>query len=166
MRLSEHQTYGLHGERWVLAQLTGRGFSAALLSNFFEDIDIVVNGLLRVEVKTARPRLHQTRPGQWRRRWQFDLSRLPNPKREDYAVICVADTGAALIPFVFPSALLHPMGRRCWQLTSHPDKYNGWAAAYRERWDLITVLLEKRQQQAGQLVLPLFAPLGHTERVF
>lgn len=160
MPLSRCQQYGLKGERWVLAQLLQRGFSAVLLSDFFEDIDIVVNGLLRVEVKTARVKMHQAKPGQWRRRWQFDLSRLPNPNHEDYVVICLADTGE-FTPYVIPSALLHPMGRRHLQLTSHPEKYNGWAAAYRNRWDLITTLLEKRQQQAGQLLLPLFTPLGH-----
>lgn len=159
---SEHQHYGLTGEKWVLERLTTLGFSAMWLSDFFEDIDLIVSGLLKVEVKTSRPKPHRARRGgHWRQRWQFDLTRLPQD--QDFVVVCLCDVpGEGLYPFVIPGGLLNPMGRYHLQITSHPAKYSGWAAAYRDRWDVVGMLLERRQRAAGQLMLPLFAHLGHS----
>lgn len=157
MMYGREQYYGLQGERYALLQLLDRGYDARLVSDFFSDVDIIVDGLLRVEVKTAAAHWHKAKAGVWRARWQFNLTRLS--REGDYVVICLCEVPNGrdrFNAFVIPSALLLPMGRRHLQITSNPAAFKGWASTYREQWQVIEQMLQRVRHHAGQLALPLF----------
>ncbi len=158
-RLSHAQRYGLAGEYWALKQLQERNYNANLVSSFFANIDILINGLLAVEVKIAHKTYRRVRPGYYRPCWQFDISRCL-PAKQDWILIAIAeDQAGQLWPYVLKSAWLAGRATRL-TLTSHPNRYRGWMARHLNRWSNIETLLQFKQKKAGQLMLPLFSEVG------
>lgn len=154
--LTEKQRFGLKGELWVFEQIQLRDYEAILVSDFFNDIDLIIGGMLKVEVKSARRKQHkyQAKAKTGRKRYQFNLQGLSS--KEEILVVCVCVTEDEKIAFCIPSTLFTGMGRRGLYITSHPAKYSGWAAAFREKWEVIEELLRIKQENSIQLMLPLF----------
>lgn len=148
--MSRSQKFGLEWELWALEQLKSRGYnSARIVSNWLASVDIML-GSLPIEVKAATPRPHYS--GRlWRKRWQFDVSRLP--QAVDSLVILIAVDQGQGYPFIVPSWLLG--FRHNVHLTSHPAKYRGYFAQFLNNWLWVDVALAVRSHYAGQLVLPL-----------
>jgi len=157
--MSSEQQLGLAGELWALEELQARGYPAQLCSDWLADVDMILDGVLPVEVKLSRPRPQPHGKG-WRERWQWDVSRLP--KNADSLVLLIAEDGeGARFCFVVPSWVFFGRGTRTPSLTSHPLEYahrgRGYLARYFEAWHLIPEVLATRRRLAGQLTLPLFA---------
>lgn len=150
--MSKEKKFGLQGERWAMEKLEKRGYQVTMVSDFFSDIDLVIDGVLACEVKIALPRVQRVRPGYWRHRWQFDCSRLP--QSVDSLVILIAeDTAGFRYPFCVPSYAIIGRGTKTPTVTSHPLRYSGWLAEYRDSWSQVDSLLSLRQRQSGQYSL-------------
>lgn len=148
--MSRTQKFGLKWEQWALNELKARGYSEArLVSNYFASVDILL-GTLPIEVKAATPRDHYSGKV-WRRRWQFDVSRLP--QAVDSLVILIALDHGQVYPFIVPSWLIGL--RHNVHLTSHPEKYRGYFARFLNNWEWVNVALAIRAKYAGQIFLPL-----------
>lgn len=154
-RLSSAQKFGLKGEIWALEQLKTLGYQAQLISGFFANIDIMLESLLPVEVKIASQTLRQVRAGYHRPCWQFDLSRCLPTKRDWLLIAICEDERGRLWPYVIYSGFLAGRSTRL-QITSHPAHYSGWCSSHLNNWSLVSEVLSRRRQQAGQLYLPLF----------
>jgi len=68
-QFSKQQRFGLRAEQWATHYLAGLGYDARLMSRWTDSFDILVNGLLKVEVKISRPYQRQVRPGYYRPAW-------------------------------------------------------------------------------------------------
>jgi hypothetical protein len=144
--MSATQKFGLSIEEWICSQLQERGYPARLVSNFFENVDIMI-GDLPVEVRAARCYPRKIRPGVYGTRWQFDLTRGLNPALVDYVAILVATDGFDRYPFIIPGAWT--LARSSASITSHPTLYKGWLAAGLNNWGVIDTMLESRRRLAG-----------------
>jgi hypothetical protein len=155
MRLSKTQKIGLQAEKWALQKLLKQGYQAQLVSSWVAQYDILVGGLLQVEVKFSNQRVRYVRPGYYRPVWWFDVSRLP---AGDMIVILIcADDRGKWWPYVAPSWYF--FGRHSVAITSHPKQYSGYLAKTLRNWSNVAWVLARRQQQSQQLILPLW---GHS----
>lgn len=153
-RLSYLQRVGLAGERWAAAQLAQRGYSVHSISDWCADSDLLLESILPVEVKIARPGRRWAHGSVWRTNWMFDVARLPQSV-DSLAILICEDDQAARWPFVVPSWML--WGRATVSITSHPTRYRGRLAEYLHAWPVVDQVLDQRRRIAGQMVLPLFA---------
>jgi hypothetical protein len=148
---STTQAFGLEWERWAAWELAGRGYSTRLLGGFFDAVDLVADGC-PVEVKVSQPK-QQWQGTCWRQRWQWDCARLP--ASFDHVVILVALVDSVPYPFIVPSWTFFGRGTRTPCITSHPGRYRGWLAAYRDQWGVVDQVQAIRSRRSGlQLPLP------------
>jgi len=142
------QIYGYEGECWAFDQLVDHGYHPRFDPDFHAPgRDLIVNGL-PVEIKIAHPTYRSDR-GTLRKRWQWFIHPTTHAIGE-YALILIADdsTGKRYAYIVPGSAIGH---RTHIQLTSHPDKYRGWIAKFRNRWDTIEYLAQEVYANQGPL---------------
>lgn len=150
MRQSWKQRYGNIGEEWALAEFQSRGYEARLISDYYANYDILLNGLLPVEVKLSRAYLRKVKPGYYSPTWCFDTARI-DPK-EDYLIMLICqDSFNQFYPYLVASHLIQ--GRQTIGITSHPKKYKGHWANTLNRWSVIDWLICTRQRFNQQLPL-------------
>lgn len=139
--MSFEQRLGYIGERWAMAELQRRGYTVRMVSDFFADVDLIIEAdcNLPVEVKTATAKWQSNGQGSYRQRWQFDCARVP--EGIDSVVILIAIADRQYHPFVIPSWALKARGTRQPVITSHPSRYTGWIARYRDDWPQIEKVL-------------------------
>jgi len=146
--LSRDQRVGLEAENWVFEQLTQRGYSPIIPPDFFKSAcDMHVNGLC-VEVKVAKrtKRKQKLANGKvkLRDRWQWFIH--PTHPKTEYVLILVADDAKKnRYAFILSGSMVGE--RSHLQLTSHPEKYNGWMAAYRDKWSMIDFLASQAYKE-------------------
>jgi hypothetical protein len=149
---SERQKFGLVGEKWAVNQLKRRGYDARLISSFFANFDILIDGLLLCEVKLSRFYLRTVRKGYYRPTWHFDVGRVPGNVDSLIILICEDEKGQWW-PYIVPSWFL--LGRSSVAITSHPSKYKGFLAKCLKNWSYVPEVLYYRQKHSNQLLLPL-----------
>jgi hypothetical protein len=142
----EKQRFGLLAECWTVEQLCKRGYDAKLNREFTADYDILIDGILRCEVKIARNTLRLVRAGYRRPCWQFDLSRSKQHQDMVFILIC-EDSQRYWYPFIVPSWFL--FGRWGFNITSHPTIYHGMLANCLDNWSNVLTVLETRQHFMG-----------------
>lgn len=153
---SRNQRVGAEGEKWVIEQLQARGYDAKFDPDFYnEGYDIIVNGLpteIKFAHQTRRKRVWTNRIGvvleNWYDRWQWQIH--PTSHRlTDWLLILVADVNGDRYPYIVPGGIV--LDRTHIQLTSHPNKYRGWLAAWLNRWEIIDYLANGVYQNGGPL---------------
>lgn len=143
MRMSAKQKIGQRGELWALAEFQARGYDARLISQWTDKFDIILNDVLPVEVKIARPGWRIVRPGYRRPTWWFEIGRIPQD--QDFLLLLIAeDTFGQFWPHLVPSC--HAFSRHTISITSHPRQYKGFWSAALNRWSVIDWLINIRQQ--------------------
>jgi hypothetical protein len=148
--MTAKQRYGLKREEWAMGELQRLGHNVRLISNFFDDFDLIVDDSLPVEVKAARVHARPVRPGYYRPTYTFDVSNINQDY--DYVVILICEEPNALKwPYIVPSWLLQ--SRSSTSITSHPRSYNGQWAKYLNCWHTINQVkqVRKRLNQTLQL---------------
>ncbi len=71
-RQTSDSDFGWAGERWLVDMLNSRGFEAVRSTAVKAPFDVMVNGLVRVDVKTARAaRYHRKRPA-----WHYRIGKV------------------------------------------------------------------------------------------
>jgi hypothetical protein len=148
--VSPEQEYGLSAEYWVAEQLQQKGYDANIISSYFAHYDIVVNGMLAVEVKISRQKIRYVRHGYYRPVYWFDVARVP--KYVDSVVITICDDNDTWYPYVIPSWRL--FGKSSLNITSHPTQYSGYVSCYLDKWHIIDLVLHRLAVKNGQLMLP------------
>lgn len=150
MRQSWKQRYGAKGELWALSEFQARGHEARLMTDWTDQYDILVNGLLPVEVKLSRSYLRKVRPGYYAPTWCFDTARIA--KEQDYLLLLICeDQFSQFWPYLVASHLVQ--GRQTIAITSHPRLYRGQWASTLNRWSVIDWLIFTRQRLGQQLPL-------------
>lgn len=150
MRQSARQRYGNIGEQWALAEFKARGHEARLISDYFDQFDILVNGVLPVEVKISRSYMRKVRPGYYSPTWCFDTARVST--QQDYLLLLICeDKFNQFYPYLIASHLAQ--GRQTISITSHPRSYKGFWANTLNRWSVIDWLICTRQRLNQQLTL-------------
>lgn len=150
MRMSAKQRYGSSGEAWALTEFQARGYEVRLISDWYNEYDILLNNLLPVEVKLSRNYLRKVRPGYYAPTWCFDTARIA--RDHDYLVLLICeDEFKQFWPYLVPSFLIQ--GRQTIAITSHPRKYKGYWSDSLNRWSVIDWLINIRQQYNQQLPL-------------
>lgn len=149
--MSPEQKFGLKGERWVVDQLKKRGYKPTLYPDFQNQAcDLEVNGLC-IEVKIARPTLRirtlQSGSKVHYTRWQWCIHPTSLHMQGEWALVLLADTIKKTVPFIIPGSQVGD--RTHLQITSHPDRYNGWLAEYRNAWDVISYLSQQTYLDNG-----------------
>lgn len=158
--LSKSQKFGLKVEQWVIEQLVQRGYSPSIPADFFkEGCDAHVNGLC-IEIKAAKrtKRKYVLASGEVKYYWRWQWS-VHKTHRGEFALILVADTSKKRVVFIVPGSQVGD--RTHLQITSHPEKYTGWLAQYRDKWSVIDYLAAEVYQGNG----PLFEEWDQRERV-
>lgn len=143
MRMSWKQRYGFGGEEWAAFELQSRGYEVKVISNWSDQFDLVVNGILPVEVKRSRAYMRQVRPGYYKPTWCFDVARMPQD--QDFLLILICeDQFGQFWPHLVPS--FHAFARHTIAITSHPRQYKGLWSQHLNRWSVIDWLINIRQQ--------------------
>ncbi|RME74963.1 MAG: hypothetical protein D6784_08885 [Chloroflexi bacterium] len=145
--LSPEQKYGLRGEIWVARKLEQLGYDVKMLRDFNADYDLLVDGLVKVEVKTARKKLYRKRGDKFRYRWQFKTANFY--PREEMAIVFLCETFTGFFPFVTFGSLVK--GRLTVQVTSAPVYYRGWLAPWRDAWWVIDRVKQYALKSSPQL---------------
>jgi hypothetical protein len=129
---SRHYCVGSAGEKLAQAIFEDSGFKAYKPESY-HGIDLKVTDrhtgeIFSVEVKTATL-------SECRKSWQFCLNKPKNCNvcNSDYVLlICIAENG--YFTYLMPSAFF--AGTKQFTISSHPEKYRGKAAPYRQRGQL------------------------------
>lgn len=158
--LSRDQLVGLEAERWTFDKLVKLGYSPEMSPDFLQEAcDMTVKGLC-VEVKVARltyRKIKLSKTSKYYPRWQWHIH--PTHKGE-FALILIADCPkSGRYVFVVPGSQVGSTQHL--QLTSHPTKYAGWLAKYRDKWEVIDYLAKQVYHDNG----PLFEEWDQRERV-
>lgn len=143
-----YREFGRLGEEFVTSELLRRGYAAEWIGEC-SDYDLLVDGRMKVEVKSATPSAGS--PGRNRSdRWQFSLRRHGLPVDEDLMILVCwgEDLEEPLATFIIPGAEVDERLTKI-DITSRPDRYRGKWTAYRGRWDLVDQVLE--DLPAGQV---------------
>jgi hypothetical protein len=148
--MGQAQRFGLMAEKWVVSELTKRGYEARLISMFTADSDILISGGVTVEVKISHCLQRYVRPGYARPYFGFDLARLPR-HRDSIVVLICQDVHRDWYPFIAPSWYF--FGRYRVNITSHPTKYRGYLSDCLNRWDNVANVLARAQKNSPQLPL-------------
>lgn len=133
--MSPKQHFGKRWEQRLVNELAHRGISANHASddNWLSEFDIEAEGLL-VHCKAARKRRHKNRTnGIWRNRYQFNFSMVTGG---DFIIAICVVIGQPVF-FIIPVWAVLQSGKRGLYVTSHPLEYAGWAAPYRNAWNLL-----------------------------
>lgn len=150
MRMSVNQSYGHRGELWALCEFQARGYDARLISQWTDKFDIVLNGVLPVEVKIARLHMRQVRKNYYKPTWMFDTARLL--RDQDFLLLLIAvDDFEQHWPYLIPSHLVQ--GRYSISITSHPRAYRGFWKDNLNRWSVIDWLLHIRERLNQPLLI-------------
>lgn len=149
MNLSQTQRIGLEGERYIASLLEDRGHQVKMISTWTDKLDLVVDGVLGVEVKISHPQMRRVRKNYLRPNWAFDVSRIPQDTDLLLVLICEDNEGDRFV-FSVPNCLVS--GKRTVRITSHPKKYQGWLKGYMN-WKYLDELINFRQRKYGQLEL-------------
>lgn len=168
---SKDQKFGIVGERWVYEQLRRRGHNPRFIKDFFNSgCDLLIDDL-PVEVKSARLTLRKYR-GRLYPRWQWCIKPTSHQKSE-WLLVALAHVGKQIVPYLVPGSLV--AARPHLQLTSPPDRYRGWLAAFREEWDMVEYLAHKLYQngppyqkwkRGASLTPPDKVPANFSSQVF
>lgn len=143
--MTEFMVFGASAERAFERLGCSLGYEVYPYSlGFCGEFDLMIGGLLPVEVKAARPKLYwngKKRCASWR--WQFNITSLgANPGRDkDFLLVlaCWVPAQEDFEFFLIPSAYL--LGRPTWlQITSFPANYRGWMARFRSDWQAVDFL--------------------------
>lgn len=152
-RFSQAQAYGLAAERWITDQLIQRGYGVKMVSLWTAKYDILIENVLRGEIKIRHSYNRKIRPGYYAPTWHFNLS--GGVKNQDRVLFLICeDENGLWWPYIVPSWYL--FGRQTCSITSHPVRYSGQLAASLRNWSAVETVLARRQKAVGQLVLPLF----------
>lgn len=143
MRMSTKQSYGHKGELWALCELQYRGYETRLISRWTDQYDILVNGVLPVEVKLSHSYMRSVRPGYKSPTWAFDVARTPQDQDFLLMLIC-EDQFGQFWPYLIPSWQIQ--GRHGITITSDPRFYKGHWAESLNRWSNVPWLINIRQQ--------------------
>lgn len=144
---------GQAGEEAVADLIRGRGHQVRLDGgNHLHDL--VVEGVVTVEVKTALPTAAN---GNRHDRWQFNLydtDGYHQPVLEDVLVLrCQHDrNGGGADHFVIPGSLL-PAGLTKLDITSHPRRYAGKYSLFLDAWELLDAVVALGVREGSQLPL-------------
>ena len=150
MRQSWKQRYGNIGEEWALAEFKARGHEARLISNYYDQFDLLIDSQLPVEVKLSRAYLRKVRPGYYVPTWCFDTARIN--REQDYLLLLICeDQYQQFWPYLVPSFFIQ--NRQTIGITSHPRKYKGYWSDSLNRWSVIDWLINIRQHYNQQLPL-------------
>lgn len=127
---------GTLGEIWVARQLRQRGYTVELIGAS-SDFDLLVEGVIRVEVKSALPSA-----GNGGVRYQFSLRRHGLSLDEELLVLlCYHIAGAAPAAFIIPNHAL-PRDLTKIDITSpDPADYTGQWALYRNDWAQVSQIV-------------------------
>lgn len=150
MRMSVKQRYGLKGEEWAASELRARGYEVKIISDWSDQYDLVVNGVLPVEVKQSRSYMRHVKPGYYKPTWCFDVARIPQDQ-DFLLLLIVEDQFGQFWPHLVPS--FHAFGRKSIAITSHPRQYKGYWSEHLNRWSVIDWLINIRQQFAQPLLI-------------
>lgn len=152
MRMSATQAYGHKGELWALDEFEYRGYEARLISRWTDQYDLLLNGVLPVEVKLSRSYLRTVRPGYKVATWSFDVAR--TPQDQDFLLLLICeDQFGQYWPYLIPSAFIQ--GRQTIGITSHPRQYKGFWASTLNRWATVDWLIHLRQQYNQPLLFQM-----------
>jgi hypothetical protein len=131
-RQSAHYDIGFYGEKVAQALFSDAGFIARKGESYHgTDLHVVdknTGEVFTVEVKTARQ-------SEGRKDWQFCLNKPKNCSTSHSAyilLICIAQNG--IFTYLIPSDFLG--ATKSFSITSHPEKYRGKVAAFRNRGSL------------------------------
>ena len=150
--MTENQGKGFEGEVWVKEQLEEMGYEVQMHPDFnAKACDLIVNGSLVVEVKKSseNTRSYTTADGKKRYYpwWQANVTKFDY---EDRVVVFIAEEKNGLRhPYIMPGAI--PSQRTSIALSSHPDRYTGYLAAFRENWAIVGHMLKQAYKNAGQM---------------
>lgn len=151
--MTELQSFGYQAEQAFEAAALGLGYQCHPFStNFQSEYDFLIDGILPVEVKAARPKIHYGAGRRWSAlRWQFNLISLgSNPGQRDFilALACWLPVQQDFTFFLVPSAFL--LGRPMWlQVTSHPAAYRGWISRFYGEWSALDFLSARLQGEVN-----------------
>lgn len=131
---------GERGERDVQEVLEGLGYEVEYIGG--NEMDLIINGRLSVEVKTAFPTNGAHNHGT---RWQFMLHKRSRgkPLEEHILILRCQDgieAGDPVWHFVIPGYLTGLGGLAKIDITSRPDKYRGRWSLFLDAWDVIKTL--------------------------
>lgn len=153
---SQTQQIGSDGEMWAIEQLEAFGYQCKFHPDFCnEGYDMTVNGLpteIKFAHRTKRKRTWKNRAGvifeNYYDRWQWQIH--PTSHRQtDWLLILIADYRGTKYTFIVPGGLV--LDRTHIQITSHPNKYRGWLAAWLNRWEIIDYLANGIYRNGGPL---------------
>jgi len=150
--MSSEQKTGFIGEVWVSEQLQRRGYAVRMIPDWqAKSCDLVINGILPVEVKTStqRQRKYVTASGVVRHYPWFQAN-VSNFDFSDRLVIFVAiDLFQKNYPYIIPGAIAAQ--KTTITLSSHPTKYGGQWSPFLNNWQMVDYFLNQRYRNAGQL---------------
>lgn len=156
MRYSKEQSIGRQGEVWVYNKLKSLGYPVQEVTDFFDRNRDLMVGNLPVEVKLSNSHLRRMKRKKgfvYRARWQWTVSETAAfyDGLEWVCVLLAKDDRDRIHPYVVPGSIIN--FRRCSNitLTSHPNKYQGWLAEWRDRWRVIPYLLQASYLHDGPL---------------
>lgn len=137
--LSLHQAIGRQFEEFVRDLLAfSFGLDVQDINNWNASFDLEVNGKC-IEVKAAYP-TKRTVNGKQHNRWQFNLSSKVDETTSYYVVLVAIDENETEYIYCVPG---DKVAGPTIQLTSHPNKYSGKYAQYKDNFDgLISFLGE------------------------
>jgi len=133
---SPNQLFGAEIESYAADQIRNRGLTPKFTENWIDRYDMLVSdsksATVIVEVKGANPK-HQKSGKYYRTRWQWDNSRGTS---EQDIVLLVAVTDNQFYVYIVPKKKLMDKPGNV-SITSHPEKYTGWLAEYRDAWYIL-----------------------------
>lgn len=143
---SARQTFGAEAEGWVWSQLTQRGIKARVISDWSNCFDLVIDDRLPlpVEVKAARRRRRQVRPGYYAEEYRWHLGNIPQDQDFLLALVAEDDRGDRFL-YLVPSWAA--FGRVGISITSHPERYAGRLAKYLDNWQVIDQVTRERSKR-------------------
>lgn len=164
MTLSKTQRFGLRSEVVAARLLERYEHDVYMPPNFNKSYDLLVDGILPVHV-VATVQRQRTNGRKYYSSWRFTCSRINFS--EPSLVLALAwlvpsfllSPSAVYVPFFIPSAEFGP--RRFLSITSHPQSYAGWAAAY--RWNVSQVEAAKSTIDSFQLPLEILGSVNHVQ---
>jgi hypothetical protein len=135
---------------WAKDKFEAQGYEAESYSRWTDKFDLLLNGILPVEVKRSRSYMRHVRPGYKVATWHFDVGRVPQDQDFLILLICEDEQGAHY-PYLIPSWQIH--GRHSVSITSHPERYKGYWAGSLNNWSATERLIELREQYNQSLPL-------------
>lgn len=149
---------GEMGEKLAFDALVERGYAPQPKPDFrHKGCDMTLNGL-PVEVKfanlTASIQKYTKKDGtvvrvvRYRHQWNIHTTSL-NMVGEWILILIAVDDNGEIFYFVLPGELVER--RNQIQITSHPNKYRGWLAAWLEQWPVIDYLSDRAYSNRGPL---------------